>query len=65
SAIDVGDGRVGAAVTVDPFELVRAVTGRRSAEQVLAWSWSVPDPAGYVAALPAFPLRPDALEEPA
>jgi len=63
--VDLGDGRSDAAVRADSFELARAVFGRRSADQVLAWAWSVPDPSPYVAVLPAFTLRPDALEEPA
>ena len=63
--IDCGDGRTVAAVRVDPYEFVRAVVGRRSADQVAEWAWSVPDPSPYVEVMPAFALRPDALEEPA
>jgi uncharacterized protein (TIGR03083 family) len=63
SGVDLGDGRSGAAVQVDPFELVRAVFGRRSADQVMAWAWTVDDPSPYVAVMPAFAFRPDALEE--
>jgi uncharacterized protein (TIGR03083 family) len=64
TGVDVGDGRSDAVVQVDPFELVRAVFGRRSADQVMAWAWTVDDPSPYVAAMPAFAFRPDALEEP-
>lgn len=34
-----GAGEPTGAVTADRFELFRAMTGRRSAEQVQAWSW--------------------------
>ena len=65
SGVDLGDGRSGVAVQVDAFELVRAVFGRRSADQVMAWAWTVDDPSPYVAVMPAFAFRTDALEEPA
>jgi hypothetical protein len=37
-----------------PFELMRALSGRRSVEQIRAYDWSV-DPAPY---LPAFAFGP-------
>ncbi|MGA8845873.1 MAG: hypothetical protein WB471_04595, partial [Nocardioides sp.] len=34
-----GSAPVSSGVTADRFELFRAMTGRRSAEQVAAWQW--------------------------
>ena len=64
TGVDLGDG-CSAAVRVEPFELVRAVVGRRSSEQVEAWHWTVAEPSSYVALVPVFAFRPDPLDEPA
>jgi uncharacterized protein (TIGR03083 family) len=45
----VGDGDPAATVDTDTFELLRALTGRRSADQIASWTWSG-DPALYLAA---------------
>jgi hypothetical protein len=36
----VGDGSARASVTATPFELLRAISGRRSHEQIGALTWS-------------------------
>lgn len=46
-------------LTVEPFELFRAMTGRRSASQVRAWDWSV-DPEPYLGILTWGPFTPPA-----
>jgi len=42
-------------LTADPFELFRALTGRRSAGQIRAFDWSV-DPAPYLALFSMWPF---------
>lgn len=67
-AVDTGDGSpaiAGESVAVDAFELTRALTGRRSLDQIRAWAWSVEDPEPYVALLPVFAARATDLVEPA
>lgn len=51
-------------LTVDPFELGRALTGRRSPDQVCAFEWST-DPEAYLVAFEfgPFTLRPTDLVE--
>jgi len=49
---------------IEPFELMRALTGRRSAEQIKAYDWSVdPEPYLPVFQFGPFRTRADALEE--
>lgn len=53
-----------ASLKIEPFDLMRALTGRRSADQIRAYEWSV-DPTPY---LPVFQFGPfttraDALDE--
>jgi len=51
-------------VRVSRFEFLRALTGRRSQEQISGYDWDAPiDPATLV--LPRFTARPESLEEPA
>jgi len=50
----VGAGSVGATVTTDPFELTRALVGRRSRSQVEAFDWNG-DPEPYLAVFSVFP----------
>ena len=67
-AIDTGAGpepSAGDSVSVDPFEFARALTGRRSLDQIRAWNWSVEDPEPYVTLIPAFSARTTDLIEPA
>lgn len=59
------DADEGAAVVVDRFEFARAATGRRSANQLRSWAWTVPDPEPYLPLVAVFTTRPDDLEEPA
>lgn len=49
-------------LTADPFELTRALSGRRNAAQVRAFDWDG-DPAPYMEVFGAFPLRDDPLVE--
>jgi uncharacterized protein (TIGR03083 family) len=47
---------VAARIDVEPYELFRALAGRRSAAQVRAWDWSI-DPEPFVAAGLPYPFR--------
>lgn len=38
----VGDGAAGSAVSAEPFEMFRALTGRRTRDQVRAFGWTGP-----------------------
>jgi hypothetical protein len=58
----VGEGEPGAMVTADRYELYRALSGRRSREQILDLKWEG-DPEPYVDLIPAYGPRPDSLEE--
>jgi uncharacterized protein (TIGR03083 family) len=58
-----GDGEQGARLEAPSvFELTRAMTGRRSVEQVRAWSWEG-DADSYLPYLSVFEPRPQPLEE--
>jgi uncharacterized protein (TIGR03083 family) len=50
-------------LTVPGFEAARAMLGRRSLDQVRAWSWGIDVPDELVAAVPVFGPRPDPLVE--
>jgi uncharacterized protein (TIGR03083 family) len=52
----LGDGEPGAAVAADRFELYRAMAGRRSRRQILAYTWTG-DPEPYVPMIPAYGER--------
>jgi uncharacterized protein (TIGR03083 family) len=58
-----GEGAPTARLEVGPFDFMRATMGRRSPDQMRAWSWSC-DPEPYVALLPLFGPRTDDLVEP-
>ena len=67
-AVDTGDGPApgaAASLSVDAFELARALTGRRSIDQMRAWAWTVADPEPYLSLIPAFSARTTDLIEPA
>ncbi|MDQ3147983.1 MAG: maleylpyruvate isomerase family mycothiol-dependent enzyme [Actinomycetota bacterium] len=59
-----GAGTPAATLVAEPFELLRAMTGRRSAEQVAALGWST-DPGPWLGCLDwgPFTVRPDPLDE--
>ena len=59
----VGDAG-GATLKVDAFELFRALTGRRSADQIRGFEWGT-DPSPYLPIFERGPfhLRPEALHE--
>lgn len=57
---DAGDAA--AAVRASSFELLRAITGRRSAEQIRALDWTG-DPEPYLPLFATYPMRANALEE--
>ncbi|MEA2510371.1 MAG: hypothetical protein QOG21_2453 [Actinomycetota bacterium] len=58
-----GDGDAGAVLEApSALELTRGMTGRRSVEQLRAWSWSE-DPATYLPHLSVFEPRTQVLEE--
>ncbi|MBV8693285.1 MAG: maleylpyruvate isomerase family mycothiol-dependent enzyme, partial [Actinobacteria bacterium] len=59
---ELGAGEPGATVTVDPFELYRALAGRRSPQQVAQWKWDG-DPSQYFGLMSVFPLRATDLVE--
>ena len=57
-----GAGEAEATVTADRFELFRAISGRRSAEQIRAMDWDG-DPERYVEVMSPYPLPDRALIE--
>jgi uncharacterized protein (TIGR03083 family) len=50
-------------LVVEPFEAARAVLGRRSYDQIRAWSWGTPDKNDVVGNVPVFRPRREPLEE--
>ena len=58
----LGDGEPAATVAAERFELYRAMGGRRSRAQILAYDWSG-DPEPYLPLIPAYGERADDLEE--
>jgi hypothetical protein len=58
----LGEEPVGASVTADRFDLVRALAGRRSSTQIRAMGWEG-DPEPYVPLIPAYGERADDLVE--
>jgi uncharacterized protein (TIGR03083 family) len=60
--ITAGRGEPATTVTVDPYELWRALAGRRSRAQMATWQWSG-DPAPHLRAIPIFgPTETDLIE---
>jgi len=59
---ELGEGEPGATVSVEPFELFRALAGRRSITQVAQWKWDG-DPGPYFGLMSVFPLRATDLVE--
>ena len=60
----LGSGDPSASVTVpEPYELWRAMFGRRSRRQMAGWQWST-DPQPYLDALPFFDTTAEDLTEP-
>ena len=57
-----GAGEPAVAVRADAFELLRALTGRRNAEQVRALDWSG-DAEPYVDVFATYPMRESPLGE--
>lgn len=57
-----GDGDPDANLAADPFELPRAISGRRNAAQVRALGWDG-DPEPYLEIFSRFPMREDPLVE--
>ncbi|MFN2613353.1 MAG: hypothetical protein ABR552_00865, partial [Actinomycetota bacterium] len=58
----IGDGEPVATVSADPFELARAVSGRRSPDQIRAFEWQG-DPEPFLSLFYPYGLRTDALVE--
>ena len=58
----VGDGEPAATLEGDRFEIFRALSGRRSSEQMLAMRWEG-DPTPYVPLIPAYGPRSDPIVE--
>lgn len=58
----LGEEPVGATLTADPWELLRALAGRRSRAQIGAMDWSG-DPEPYLPLIPAYGEREDDLVE--
>jgi hypothetical protein len=60
-----GDGEPGATVEMEPFEALRALTGRRSPAELLAYRWDVEDPARWLTcfAWGPFTVRDTPLDE--
>lgn len=59
---ELGEGEPAVTVTADPFELYRALAGRRSITQVAQWKWDG-DPSPYFGLMSVFPLRATDLVE--
>jgi uncharacterized protein (TIGR03083 family) len=59
---DIGEGGPGATVKATRFEFFRALSGRRSPDQVRAYEWSG-DPEPYIPYFYPYGVRPDALVE--
>lgn len=59
---ELGEGEPEVSVTVEPFELFRALSGRRSITQVARWKWDG-DPGPYFGLISIFPLRATDLVE--
>jgi uncharacterized protein (TIGR03083 family) len=57
-----GDGEPGASVAADRFELVRALSGRRSRDQIRVFDWEG-DPEPYLALIPAYGERLDPIHD--
>jgi uncharacterized protein (TIGR03083 family) len=57
-----GQGEPGATWEGDRFEIVRALSGRRSGDQIMAMRWTG-DPAPYVSLIPAYGPRTDPIVE--
>ena len=58
-----GDGRANSCVVADRFEFVRAMSGRRSADEIRRWNWGVePDP--YLPVISAVGLPDNEIHEP-
>jgi uncharacterized protein (TIGR03083 family) len=57
-----GAGAPAATLAAEPFELFRALSGRRSADQLRALAWDG-DPAPYLDVLAPYPLPPSPLPE--
>jgi hypothetical protein len=58
----LGDGEPVTTVTAERWELYRAMGGRRSRRQILAYDWKG-DPEPYLPLIPAYGERTDDLEE--
>lgn len=60
-----GDGEPAATLTLSPFEGVRAMSGRRTAEEIAAYDWAGADPAPWTSLFPfgPFSLSPVSLDE--
>ncbi|HVM09074.1 MAG TPA: maleylpyruvate isomerase family mycothiol-dependent enzyme [Acidimicrobiales bacterium] len=57
-----GDGEAAATLTAEPYELLRALIGRRSEVQMRAYDWTG-DPEPYLRLLPVFPPPASDLRE--
>jgi uncharacterized protein (TIGR03083 family) len=58
-----GEGEPGATARMTRFELFRALSGRRSRDQIRAWEWSA-DPEPYLSLFYVYGPRAEALVEP-
>jgi hypothetical protein len=62
--VESGSGDdVVATVTASRFELVRAITGRRSRSEIEAYGWDPPADAAVLLAAPIFSMRDEPLNE--
>jgi uncharacterized protein (TIGR03083 family) len=59
---ELGEGEPAVSVSAEPFELFRALSGRRSVTQVARWKWDG-DPGPYLGLVSIFPLRATDLAE--
>jgi uncharacterized protein (TIGR03083 family) len=62
NTVTAGEGTPGATVRGSAFELLRALTGRRSTDQIRALDWDG-DAEPYLAIFATYPMRDDPLDE--
>lgn len=63
AVVEAGSGDPIATVTASRFELVRAISGRRSRTEVEAYGWDPPTDVAVIIGAPIFRLRDDPLDE--
>jgi uncharacterized protein (TIGR03083 family) len=63
AVVEAGTGNAIATVTASRFELVRAISGRRSRSEVESYTWEPPTDVSVIIGAPIFHLRDEPLDE--